>query len=864
MNNSAKRMICVLLALFLGVLPMLQSAPRGHAVEEELATTIEEQIRAYADSIDQANADDTAAWAIARHGITGNGRPMNVGESHALTAALMNSELVQVGLAHIFADTMETMQLLDMREVPSMRIVFGWYGQKSYYKSYFLTDSGEFPNNLDWMQTSIFHNGALNDYDNSLDWIAGQCGGAAQIRCIEDSGSQKTYSVTITLTDRFDFSTASSSGFKKFLSGIGMLLFEEFDWSSTLSFEVTVPYSYDHCSHSFGAYHWIYDKEARAMIPDGSHGYTPINVTHETFHNGEELQHYYELENTVRLYHDKPWVVEYDVVKPGKISFNPIETANAKTYPFIIQNTNQYLYVISKEYAMALGEHGLEDRYYAYHYLGTKLTPNYAANYPKLHTIRLENVISPDGSNMIHLTMILRESGAVYMDRVPMDDYSYYGGWMDTATLISENSTLQNGQDIYINYFGNTVNGLEAETLDLRIWENGIGAEGMSYYQPTAVVAPTCTSDGYTEYTCSACGHVKRDDVVPTAEHTWQGADCTNPRICTICGETHGEPLGHDYVNGTCTRCGITRDWVGKVSRLSGPNRYETGFAIANQLKANLGIEQFETVIVAYGQNFPDALTGSYLAAVKNAPIFLTEPSQDGEVLAYIRGNLVPGGKIYILGGSSAVSQAFEDGARNLGFEVTRLKGAGRYETNLAILEEAGVNTTDEILIATGGNYADSLSASATGLPMLLVDKTLTEEQKAFLENTSKNFVILGGTGAVSAEIEAELTAIGTVTRVKGASRYETSVEIARRYFENPQAAVLAYANGFPDGLCGGPLVLSMGAPLILTSNESYGIADDYIESITTGAVTGGTGRISDETVREIFDLSEDFPIAKP
>ena len=300
------------------------------------------------------------------------------------------------------------------------------------------------------------------------------------------------------------------------------------------------------------------------------------------------------------------------------------------------------------------------------------------------------------------------------------------------------------------------------------------------------------------------------------------------------------------------------------VIRLSGSNRYATGFAIANQLKELLGIEKFSTVIIAYGQNFPDALTGSYLAAVKNAPILLTEPGVDGEVINYLRNNLIPGGKVYILGGTSAVSKVFESASIASGFEVQRLKGAGRYETNLAILAEAGVNNTDEVLIATGGNYADSLSASATGLPMLLVDKKLTESQKAFLENTSKKFVILGGTGAVSAEVEAELAAIGIVTRVKGAGRYETSVEIARRYFENPRAAVLAYAQGFPDGLCGGPLALSMGAPLILTSNDSFRSADDYIEGISSGAVTGGTGRISDETVREIFDLPGDAPIVKP
>lgn len=345
-------------------------------------------------------------------------------------------------------------------------------------------------------------------------------------------------------------------------------------------------------------------------------------------------------------------------------------------------------------------------------------------------------------------------------------------------------------------------------------------------HEYTTVKIVGCVDQGYTVYSCA-------------------------------CGDTfnafYEEPVGHHFVNSSCVRC--HEPYAGEgINRLSGKNRFETGYAIADRLKEILGVSQFETVIVAYGQNFPDALTGSYLAAVKSAPILLTDPSADAQLLAYLHSNLVPNGKVYILGGTSAVTQSFEDEARNMGYEVKRLKGAGRYETNLAILEEAGVNTTDDVLIATGKNYADSLSASATGLPVLLVDKKLTEEQKAFLATTSMEFVILGGTGAVSTEVEAELASMGTVTRVKGASRYDTSVEIAKRYFDNPRAAVLAYAQGFPDGLCGGPLAISMGAPMILTSNDNYVPADAYIEGITSGVVTGGTGRISDETVWSIFD----------
>lgn len=43
-------------------------------------------------------------------------------------------------------------------------------------------------------------------------------------------------------------------------------------------------------------------------------------------------------------------------------------------------------------------------------------------------------------------------------------------------------------------------------------------------------------------------------------EHEWTEATCLEPRLCEICGETQGSPLGHVWSPATCTepeRCGI-------------------------------------------------------------------------------------------------------------------------------------------------------------------------------------------------------------------------------------------------------------------------------------------------------------------
>ena len=301
------------------------------------------------------------------------------------------------------------------------------------------------------------------------------------------------------------------------------------------------------------------------------------------------------------------------------------------------------------------------------------------------------------------------------------------------------------------------------------------------------------------------------------------------------------------------------------VYRIAGSGRYETGFAVANELKEVLGVEKFEAAVVATGKNFADALAGSYLAVEKNAPILLTS-GKDANVAQlhdYIKANVTEVGIIYILGGEAAVPKSVEAIS---GYTVERLAGDSRYDTNLEILAEAGVNG-DSIIVATGKTFADSLSASAAKLPILLVkpNGTLNDEQKAVLAGMN-NIYIVGGDGAVSAAYAEELAAFGTVTRVFGEGRYQTSVEVAKTFCSDVSVAVVASGKNFPDGLCGGPLAAALDAPLVLTKDGSGSIASAYVteEAITGGYVLGGDGALADETVVTVFGLeSADEIIAK-
>ena len=172
----------------------------------------------------------------------------------------------------------------------------------------------------------------------------------------------------------------------------------------------------------------------------------------------------------------------------------------------------------------------------------------------------------------------------------------------------------------------------------------------------------------------------------------------------------------------------------------------------------------------------------------------------------------------------------------------------------------AGVGAGAEILVCTALNYADSLSVSSVGKPILLVGDTLTAAQKAYLSSLPSgcSFTIVGGTNAVSADIEAALGSYGTVDRLAGATRFETSVLVAQRYFSAPDAAVLVYALDYPDGLCAGSLGRVLGAPVLLATTESTSAPAAYAgaRGIHTGYVVGGPTRIDDSAVVSILGLA--------
>lgn len=349
---------------------------------------------------------------------------------------------------------------------------------------------------------------------------------------------------------------------------------------------------------------------------------------------------------------------------------------------------------------------------------------------------------------------------------------------------------------------------------------------------------------------------------------------CLQNGVCRVCGE--GDHRCRDKNrNYQCDLCGAAMTNPDPIIRLAGTNRWETSILVADEMKYRQDVEKFPAIIIASGHDFADALAGSYLAAVRRAPILLSWGKGgsyaylDNENIEYIKANLAEDGTIYILGGKNAVPELYEKAFA--GYDVRRLGGANRFETNLLILEEAGVRPGSEILVCTSTNFADSLSASAVGKPILLVfneSGKLDKKQQAFLDGlTICSFTIIGGEKAVSAKLKEALGNYGRTFRLAGANRFETSVMVAERYFYygSSQSAVLAYGWNYPDGLCGGALASAMDCPLILTMTRYESCAASYTAEtkINTGIVLGGEGLISDAAVRTIFQMKDGDQIVK-
>jgi putative cell wall-binding protein len=195
----------------------------------------------------------------------------------------------------------------------------------------------------------------------------------------------------------------------------------------------------------------------------------------------------------------------------------------------------------------------------------------------------------------------------------------------------------------------------------------------------------------------------------------------------------------------------VAQGW--NVSRVSGIHRYETAV-----LTSKLAFPTADTVFVAAGENFPDALAGSAAAIKTSSPLLLVQgnsPEIIPDVANYLSElNPTP---IYVLGGPNGVSDSVLSALGEFG-NVERISGTHRVDTSVQIAKRF-FGSAQASIITFGWNFPDALTgsmlASTLGVPIYTSLKDCVHRGviNDVRRSGSGSLFVLGSEAALSAQV---------------------------------------------------------------------------------------------------------------
>ncbi|GAA0121768.1 MULTISPECIES: cell wall-binding repeat-containing protein [Clostridium] len=301
------------------------------------------------------------------------------------------------------------------------------------------------------------------------------------------------------------------------------------------------------------------------------------------------------------------------------------------------------------------------------------------------------------------------------------------------------------------------------------------------------------------------------------------------------------------------------------VKRLYGGNntgRYETAVAISKEKWK----DGSDTVVIATGKDYPDALSATPLAAKYGAPILLTE---SGKLPQSVKNEITRLGasNVIIVGGNGVVSKDIEKELTSMGIETKRIDGKDRYVTAINIAKEVG--TENGIAVAYGLNYTDALSmapvAGKLSMPILLTPSNyMNSDVKNFIDSSEiSNTAIIGGTGVISDKVASLFP---NPIRIGGKNRFETNMNILTTFADGLSYDELYVATGmnYPDALAGSAAAATTGSPLVLVDKESVNFNTIVYTNLLRSKKVyglGGQAIVNDEILLYIKELVQYFDI---
>ncbi len=313
------------------------------------------------------------------------------------------------------------------------------------------------------------------------------------------------------------------------------------------------------------------------------------------------------------------------------------------------------------------------------------------------------------------------------------------------------------------------------------------------------------------------------------------------------------------------------------AKRIAGADRYSTSVAISQAQYTSS--HTVSAMVIASGENYPDALAAGPLAALVHGPVLLVQktwaPSQIRTEIARLWNNVDDSANdIYIVGGTSAISDSVKNQiqAVNSKLDIKRLAGSDRIDTALMIAKEMdsirGQSPTN-VSVASGYNYLDAAAIAVPGsdssinsryIPVLLTGTTSLDSRVNSYIKSKKSSIskvwIAGSTSNVSSSAQTSLNAIvgsSKVTRLSASTHEDVAVVIATQFYAAPASVGLTTTESFPDVLAAGPFAGARRMPILYSDNvlvndtlASY--EDARAASLASVYVFGGTSAISNGT----------------
>lgn len=295
-----------------------------------------------------------------------------------------------------------------------------------------------------------------------------------------------------------------------------------------------------------------------------------------------------------------------------------------------------------------------------------------------------------------------------------------------------------------------------------------------------------------------------------------------------------------------------------KTGRLEGIDRYKTAVAISKA-----GWESAENVVLATGENYPDALCAAPLARQLDAPILLTEKSQlntDTEQEITRLGAK----KVFIIGGAGVISDSVRSALEAKDIKVERLWGNDRYDTAIKVAEYMKNNfeVSSELAVVTGEAYADALSispiAALKGIIIILVPKdNMTNGIESFIaQNRFTKTYVIGGSDVIGDEVASRFPGY---ERIEGTDKYDRNIAVLNKFAGDLKFDTVYIATGekYPDALAGSGLAPKTSSPIILCPpvppRVTWGFVNEKIPLIKELKALGGASVVSGATLENML-----------